>query len=416
MQIKGRLLRNIASALATRGINLAASIVIVPLLLAELGPHGYGVLAIILSATIFFSYADLGLALAVVNVVSSPTESPENIRSTVNRVWWILCAISIATSLIGIAALITLSFWMPALRTHLFAWIVAVASISASIPTGLVQRILFAQQRGLTSGLWNAAARIASAAAVWFAMPLNLPLEYFSFAVLGIPAVVGWLCVIYFFGVNSPALRPGFSIPHPRHWGSDLKAGLSFTVLQLGVYVETGLDNALIGAFYSATVVAHYDLLARLFNYIPALVSIGAFPLWPALRNANLGKAEAQRLMLAAYTTMAGIVIPLVLALILWHDAIIELWTGQPYERSASLATALGLFTLLTCAATIQGMALNSRNLITTQARTQLITLPILLTAKSLALSAAGVSAAPVMTSLTVLGRSVYYSFGLRRR
>ena len=65
------LAQNIAAAFSGRAINLASTVITVPLTIHALGPEQMRSIAIVLSLTTFFAYADFGLGLAIVNEVAA---------------------------------------------------------------------------------------------------------------------------------------------------------------------------------------------------------------------------------------------------------------------------------------------------------------------------------------------------------
>src|SRR5260370_14367822 len=61
------LLWNMAAAFSGRAINLLSTLIAIPLAVASLGQEQYGALAVVISLTTFFAYADFGLGFAIVN-------------------------------------------------------------------------------------------------------------------------------------------------------------------------------------------------------------------------------------------------------------------------------------------------------------------------------------------------------------
>jgi O-antigen/teichoic acid export membrane protein len=382
-----RLLTNIASGFALRGVNLVSTLFIVPLALGGLGPARYGILAMVLSATVFFAYADLGLGLGVVNRIAADGGRSDESRAAVTRAWYLLSVIAgviaVCAAVGGILASLIGTISSEALRT----WAIGIASVAVGLPTGLSQRVLFALQRNLEAGLWAASGRIASVFGVFLARKMKLDLDAYIFALLTLPVIVGWINTVFLFRCDRPDLSPSYHLFDFGKLWSDTRYGLQFTVLQVAVYAETGVDNILVGLFKGVPQVAHYDVISRLFAYLPALISVGALPLWPALRDA-LSRGERawfDRTIRIAYRLTITLTLVTAVAFIRLHGVIISTWTGKTYLPDYPLAVALGVFSVLTSFSIIQSMRLNALGNIALQSRTQVIGIPILLICKSVA-------------------------------
>lgn len=382
-----RLLLNIVGGFFARSVNLATSLVLVPLTVGGLGSEAYGIFAMALSATAVFAYSDLGLGLAVVNQIAGSTGG--GARAAITRTWFFLCGIACGLAALGL--LLLLGGGLPGLSFGATGRALTLALIvtAVGIPSALATRILFALNRNFEANLWIAAGKVAAVAAVGACRFLDAGLDLYLVALLGAPIAVNWLMTAVVFLRQRPDLRPSRAHLEIRALPADLRRGLAFTVLQLGIFAETGVDNLLVGAIRGHDAVYAYDLMARLFGYIAALVSIGAFPLWPALREmlAGGGTAKARRLYRLAVGAAAAGALAIALVFVRYHAEIITAWSGIAYAPNMPLAAAMGLFAVLTSVATIQSMALNATNAITYQVAIQLAVIPALFALKALLLA-----------------------------
>ncbi|WP_377299749.1 lipopolysaccharide biosynthesis protein [Rhizobium sp. SGZ-381] len=348
------LLANVAGAFGARFVNLFTAFLTVPLAVAGLGTHDYGIFAVILSAATFVTYADFGMGLAMVNpiTVSEARGDAAETRRLISETWGLLHLIAALIFGVG-AVLVAANAWHGGRSlAELAPWLVFVVGVAIGLPAAIAQRVLFALQRSYEANLWMAAARVASLGCVYLAYQLGAGLWLYVFAMLCVPAVVGWVNAFWLFRVSRPDLAP--------HGGASLTTaarlipeGLRYTVLQIGPYVETGFDIVLIGALIGTSMTTSYDLLTRAFNYVPALATIGVLPLWPSIAAARTrgAVAWARRVEIIATVLLCGGAAVAVTGIALYHREIVHLWTGQ------TIAFETPLIALIACSAALSSVA-----------------------------------------------------------
>jgi O-antigen/teichoic acid export membrane protein len=286
------LLKNVSGSAAARFINLFIALAMVPLTINALSPTDYAYFAMAISLSVLAAYADLGMGLAVVNVIAARGARPKSLKAqrAVSVVWFTLMGIAA----LGVVLVLLLAAWVnfgsASDSTHQYnAMLLAAGCVFAGLPTGLVQRVLFAEQKNVQANAWSTGARLLSLAVVWILVATgNANLLTLVLAAIGVPLSLGWTSVYVIFGNN----QTNIFRPTARHYDIRLLRpylilGMSFLVMQLVPYVETGFDTILIGKAVNINLVPAFDVYSKLFTYVPALISIAAFPLWPAIANAK---------------------------------------------------------------------------------------------------------------------------------
>lgn len=339
-----RLLINVAGAFAARGINLVTAFLTVPLAVAGLGAHDYGIFAVILSAATFVTYADFGMGLAMVNPITAAEARGDHAetRRLIAATWSLLLVIATAVLVLGVAAVGGLAYAGSIGTDNMVAWLVFVAGVAVGLPAAITQRVLFALQRNYEANLWMSAAKVASLGGVYVAYHLHAGLASYVFAMLCIPALFGWINTAWLFRFSRPDLAPSVQVSAAAARRL-MPEGLRYTVLQMGPYLEIGFDIVLIGAVLGPAVTTSYDLITRAFNYVPALAMVGVMPLWPAIAGALAGgdKAWAEKIKrLSAIVLLVVTAIP-ALILAIYHREALWLWTG--HEVTFPLFVALPL-------------------------------------------------------------------------
>lgn len=385
-----RLFKNIFGSAAARFINLLIALALVPLTINSLTHTDYAFLSIAISLSALSAYADFGIGLSIVNTLARESNSCEPRRSqrAISVVWFTLLAISL-TALI-ITGSITL--WVNHVATpeslpRYHAMLLGVACIFFGLPSGLIQRILFARHRTTEANIWATCGRLLSLAFVWAAVSLektNLPILVFG--VIGVPVLVNWLSVLVVFTRSEMrVLRPRIKQFDRRVLKPYLITGMSFLVIQLVPYIEVGMDTLLAGALISINIVPALDVYTRLFTYVPALASIALFPLWPAIAHAKAAGDIAWILKIRSWTYLLVGIISITLsgALLLYGEEIIAWWTKQHLTLTVSAVVGMAFFAVLTCLGSVQSMFLNGTGVIRKQVYVYLIYVVILICAKS---------------------------------
>ncbi|WP_454726786.1 MULTISPECIES: lipopolysaccharide biosynthesis protein [Cupriavidus] len=393
-----RLAKNIFGSAAARGINLIISLAIVPITINSLSPGDYAFLAMAISVSALSAYADLGLGLAIVNTLASESSSASQSRSqrAISVVWFTLLVI--ATT--GIAITVGGHLWVSSFLTNISdasryqALLLGAACVFAGLPTGLVQRVLFARHRITEANAWSTGGRLLSLLFVWGNVHLGYAnLKLLVFGIIGVPVIVGWLSMLVIFGRKNMKVL----IPSRRHYDNRLlkpylATGLSFLIMQLVPYAEIGIDTLLAGTLVDISVVPALDVYNRLYTYVPALMSIALFPLWPVIAQAKRERDIAWIIKIKnrAYILVATTAVIIGLFFMVYGNSIVERWTSKQLVLPTGILICMSIFSVMTCIGTVQSMILNGLGVIGRQAVLYLIYLIVLLLAKSSAATAFG--------------------------
>ena len=384
------LLKNISGPLLSKIVNLASTLVLVPLALNGLGSNDYGIFAAILAAMIFFSYSDLGLGLVIVNKVaySKCKETLLEAKIAISSVWFFLIYISLTIMFLGTLTSFFLSVLNIATYSKAISFGLTLSScFSLGLAPSLTQRILFGMQKNLEANLWNSLSKLFSLFGVYLAYSFHASIEYYLLSVIGLPALIAWVSTISIW-LRFPDFKPEKKYYSRDKLGTYIPEGFRYLFLQLGVFFEAGIDNILIIFVLGSTFVTKFDLLAKLFLYIPALMSLIIFPLWPAIAQA---KAHGdllwiKKILVISYLFVGFASIVLASLLVFSHSKILHLWTGVDYMPNYSLAFAVGIFSILTSLGSLQSIVFNSLNLLNLQVRALAIFLILLIPSKLFAL------------------------------
>ncbi|MBP2550526.1 O-antigen/teichoic acid export membrane protein [Neorhizobium galegae] len=409
-----RLLVNVAGAFGARGINLVIAFLTVPLALAGLGAHDYGIFAVILSAATFIAYADFGMGLAMVNPIATSEARGDHAetRRLISDTWSLLLCIAAVIFVVGAVTIGAFVLTETLIADNILAWLVLLAGVVIGLPAAITQRVLFALQRSYEANLWMSAGRVASLGGVYAAYQLHLGLWAYVFAMLCLPALVGWLNTARLFRYNRRDISPTFCVSAAT-MRRLMPEGLRYTILQIGPYIETGFDVVLIGSMLGPSQATSYDLITRAFNYIPALASVGVMPLWPAIAGAiasgNAQWAEKIRL-LSSVALLVVTIIPTIL-LAIFHTQVLHLWTGLEIVFPMLSLAAFGFV-----AVSISFIGLRQSSILATEGPKrlfylQIVFIAVLIPSKIASIWLFGIFALPLVTAFVYFFRyfAVFY-------
>lgn len=350
-------LRNIGAAFSGRAINIVSTLLAIPLAVRTLGEAQYGTLAVIVSLTNFFAYADFGLGNAIVTELAQTEANGDHAaaRRLISQVWFFLigCAAALLTLGSVVYATGVTPRLLPAVPADLagHVWFVLLGSSALGIPLAIAQRIFFALQMGAAGQIWATAGRIAVLAGAVAAANASPRLDTFVATFVLLPNVVAGASTLYLFVRLRPDLSPSIAALSFDRLPRRIASGFNFTVFQLVNFAEFGVDAILISHFYDPQAVAQYDLLSRLFGYILSLTGMAMWPLWPAVSGAVAQRDY--RWIIAARRAGYALVtmISLCSASLLWSESelIVRLWTGVrlTLPHIALLKFAFALFVTL---------------------------------------------------------------------
>lgn len=409
------LIKNVFGSAAARFVNLFITLALVPLTINALSPTDYAYFAMAISLSVLAAYADLGMGLAVVNVVAQRDARPNSGKAqrAVSIVWFSLLGIGAIgltfTSLVGVWA----NFGVEYESIHqLNAILLAAACVFAGLPTGLVQRVLFAGQKNVQANAWSTGARVLSLGSVWLLVTFSQAnLQSLVFAVVGVPMMVGWLSVVVVFGGGRDnELRPKTTNFCTRLLQPYLVIGMSFLVMQLVPYVETGADIVIIGQIIDVKLVPAFDVYSKIFTYVPALISIAIFPLWPAIANANASGDGNWILKIRKFGYITVVLIALFVSFIFLYfsKSIILHWTGKDLYLDFSVTSAMAVFSVLTCIGTVQSMILSGLGEIKAQVKIYCIYMVLLILGKGFAAEFFGLPAMLWVLNIIYIFRLIY--------
>ncbi len=360
-----RLATNVAGTAGARGINLLIALAQIPLLVGATSVDEYAVVAMTISLSTFATYADFGIGLAIVNTLAAAAGKPSiRVQRAVSVAWFSMLAVAIVGLICTIAGIVLVAVYVGTDHQHqYYVMVFGVALVAVGLPTGLVQRILFAQQKNAVANLWVTAGKLLSLIGLWGLINAGITdLIFLVFSLLGIPVIVGWVSVATeLLCKNGLGFKPRVYLFKWKAFKHYSILGMSFLIMQLVPFAEYSLDILIVGSVISKAMVQSYDVYQRLYNYIPALISMAVFPLWPLIAEARgCGDVKSVRKIANWFYIIVALVSTSLTVIFLLADGwLISLWVTKPISINYTTQLGFAVFTVLTCIGTVQVMILN---------------------------------------------------------
>ena len=293
--------RTIGALLAGRALSVTCTLIQVPIALALLGRETYGFWIALTSVTLLLNVADLGLGAGMQNEIGTALarDEPRRAAALFGTTGVILIAIAIALCGLG-WPIVRWIDWAklfhltdPTLiRTTGAAAVAALVLFCAGLPLTAGARLANACQWGWLAGIWSAIGSALQLLAIILARHWRLDFVLFVW-LAGSASILSSLGLLLHV---LHRLRWGFA---ELRWASAddraalARAGLHFSLLQIGATFLFNAAAPAIGAFAGAPTVAAYYVLQRLLGLFPQLQQMAIGPTWPGYTDAAVRGDEA---------------------------------------------------------------------------------------------------------------------------
>lgn len=348
-------LTQIKSSFLFKGLAVAASFFVIPLMIRYLGQEQFGVWSTILSVMSWVVFFDLGIGNGLRNQIAAALAKNDSAGA--------VRYISASYSLIGVVALVLFiavscaAFFVPwqsvfntrnvpevDLRTTV---LVSAFFIFLNFWLSLVGQLLNAVQKtsAIVFGqfLTNAFALAMVAVLAWFTAPSLILLA----SAFGIALVGANLVLSLWFYRRRPDLAPHLSLDF-AHVRPMLSFGLQFFVIQLAGLVIFTTDKILITQLFGPASVTQYDVVFKLFGIITLLHSLIMAPLWSSYTDAyhrnDLGWMRAmvkKQIGIFLLCALAAV------ALAVLARPLIRVWIGPATYVSPILVVSMTVFVMI---------------------------------------------------------------------
>lgn len=368
-------LQQVKGSILYKGVAVAASFLVVPIMISYLGLAQFGVWSTLLTIMSWIVFFDLGIGNGLRNKVaeSLAKDEPQQAKNYVSS----------AYTLIGFLALVRWALFFT--MSYLISWQsifnasavseeqlrysvqVAMSFVLVNFWMGLVTALLGAVQKSALVSLGQLFTNV-------FALLVTYLLYHFTEGSIsnlawmyGAGLLGGNLLLSAWFYKRYKFLTPLFSLDY-KHLKPLLSVGARFFIIQLAVLVVFATDKILIAQFFGPEHVAEYEVVFKLFSVVIFLHTLISSPLWSAYTDAyhrrdTIWIVRMLRTQLKLYAiVLLGLVVLAFLA-----QFIIVIWIGSDFAVSRTLIVFVALFVAVSTWNNIFAIMLNGAGAVNVQ-------------------------------------------------
>ncbi len=362
------------TAVLARVVQIATSLVTIPLTVRYLGNERFGLWMTISSVLAMANFADFGIGNGVLNTVADAygKNDFERIRAAISSGFAVLGAVGLLLLALFASTFSWLS-WADVFRVTSAqaraeaapALLVFACCFALNIPFDLVQRAQLGMQQGFRMNLWQVGGSLSGLAGVIAGIHLHAGLPLLVAALAGAPVAATTLNTFQYFVFSRPDLRPRRRFVSRQAISRIVNLGTLFFVLQLTAAVAFSADNFIIARTLGAASVPAYSIPQRMFALISTMIAMLVTPLWPAYGEAiSRGDLPWVRRTLgrSLIFVFAAASVASVTLLLIAHR-LLAWWIGPRISPPFILLLGLALWTVVECCGSTVSMFLNGASI-----------------------------------------------------
>jgi len=374
-------LRQVRGSVFYKGAAVAASFLVIPIMISYLGVVQFGVWSTLLTIMSWVVFFDLGVGNGLRNKVaeSLAKDQPNEARSYISSAYSLIGLIAIGIWGGGFFVSYGVS-WQSVFNTTVlaeedlrYAVQVAASFVLLNFWVGLITALLGAVQKSALISLAQLFTNV-------FALLVTYLLYYFTAGSIGklawmygVGLLGGNLLLTAWFCRKYKYLAPELSFQR-EHLIPLLFVGIRFFIIQLAVLVVFTIDKILITQLFGPEHVTEYEVIFKLFSVIVFLHALISSPLWSAYTDAYHRKDNAWIVkMLGNQLKLYAVVIVGVVFLVFLTKFIVEIWIGHDFAVSLTLVVFVALFVAITTWKNIFAIMLNGAGTVNVQLYTALV-------------------------------------------
>jgi O-antigen/teichoic acid export membrane protein len=359
-----------ATSVVAKAVSALCLLAQVPVAVGYLGTELFGLWMTLTSVLSLAAFADLGVGAGVQNEAGTllGREQRAGIKATCANGLALLAMVALAL----VIALLAIWQWLPwenwlnltdpsVKADARQGLLVLVILFGATFPLTSLSRLAFGLQLGWLANLWLAAINVLTLAAVLAARRASLNFTAFV-VVAALPVLLGHLGLAFQLFRRQGWRWSDLPYPTAGHMSRLLRAGLPFTLPQLGALSLTFVPPLVLSSVLGPAAVTPWNIAHRLLGLFGVAQQILLTQLWPAYTEAHARgdwvwlKRNYRRSILGGLCLIA---LPQAL-FCFWGEAAVDIWTRGAVVLPAGFAFWAGLHAAVISVSQAPAFLLNS--------------------------------------------------------
>ena len=344
--------KNIALSLILKIINIASSLILIPLVLDYLDETRYGIWLTLSSLVLWFNFFDVGLGNGLRNKLAQALAKGEKqlSRKYISTTYAGLIFISFAFFGIFLFTNIFLD-WSKILNTtevpiselNLLA-IIVFGFFALRLIFKLIVSVLLAHQQPAMRDVIDTASKVLNLIIVFSLLQTTKgKLLYLGISYSATPILMLIIFSLILFTGKFKEISPSIKFVDFSLFGDLFKLGGKFFIIQIAAVILFSTDNMIITQLYSPAEVIPYSISRQYFAILMMVFSIVIAPFWSATTDAfTKGDFGWIKVSVRKLLRIWFIVVITLIVMLIFSDTIYEIWLGDrvkiPFRLSAAWA------------------------------------------------------------------------------
>jgi len=349
--------KNIAASVIIKGLNIAISLLLVPLTINYINPTKYGVWLTLSSVIGWFGFFDIGFGNGLRNRFAEALAKGKHELARI----YVSTTYAILSIIIGVVLVIFIFInpflnWAIIINTpstmttelSLLAMIVFVF-FSVQFVLQLITTIITANQQPAKSAFLYLLGNIFSLIVIFIlTKSTSGNLLYLGIALSSAPVLVLALSSLWFYGHSYKNYAPSFKYVRFKFARDLMSLGVKFFGLQIAVILLYQTSNIIISQLFGPEQVTPYNIAFKYFSIITMVYSIILTPFWSAFTEAYTKKdLNWIRLSMKKLKSIWLLLIGAIILMILFSNTFYFLWVGNTVHVPMSITIVMALYVMI---------------------------------------------------------------------
>ncbi|AZL54037.1 polysaccharide biosynthesis protein [Aliarcobacter skirrowii] len=339
-----------------KALALAASFILIPILIQYLGQEKYGIWSILLSFISWLVFFDLGIGNGLRNKLAEYIAVYDTVgaQKVITSAYILIGGITIIIFTVFIFFNQYIS-WNKVFNSNVMTnnefgnlIIVLFSFILLNFWLSLINQILNGTQKSSLVVFNQLLSNFISLVTIFVLKDFSHGNLFYIAFIYGLSLVVSSILISIWYFSGNKNLIPKISQFEYKYIKSIISLGFSFFIIQIAVVVVFTTDKILIAQLFNPEEVTKYDVVLKLFSIVLIGYSIITTPLWSAYTNAYKNSDFIWlKENLIKQIKLFIIIVLFVFILIIISPSILTFWISETFNVDYEIIFFMGIFTIV---------------------------------------------------------------------